>query len=197
LSLKDNVKAVKEELNAQEQFLEGVIKAEGFWKKYKNIVIILATVILLAVIAKMVMGYMHERSLEKSNIAYSKLLKNSEDSDALSSLKSSNPKLYEMFIFKKSIQSMDLGELEKLKSTLKDPILKDLVTYQIDSISSKDLSNYAAKEGSIIKEFALYESAYLLLKDNKIKEAHAKLEMIPRTSPLFGMAQGLKHYSGN
>jgi hypothetical protein len=197
LSLKENVKAIKEELNAEEQFLEGVIKAEGFWKKYKTIAIVLGTVAFLAVIAKMVMGYMHESSLEKSNIAYSKLLKNGDDADALSSLKSSNPKLYEMFLFKKSIKTKDLGELEKLQSSLKDPILKDLVTYQIDSISKKDLSNYAAKEGSVIREFALYESAYLLLKDNKIKEAHAKLDTIPKTSPLFGMAQGLKHYSGN
>ena len=197
LSLKENVKAIKEELNTEEQFLESVIKAEGFWKKYKTIVIVLAALAFLAVVGKMVMGYMHESSMQKSNEAYSKLLKNGDDADALASLKGSNPKLYEMFMFQKSVKTTDVKELEKLQSSLKDPVLKDLVSYQIDSISQKDLSSYATKEGSIIKEFALYESAYLLLKQNKIKEATTKLDQIQKTSPLFNMAQSLKHYSGN
>jgi hypothetical protein len=194
LSLKENVKAIKEELNAEEQFLEGVIKAEGFWKKYKGIVIGIAVVAIVAVVSKLVMEYMHESSLQKSNIAYAKLLENGEDKSALDTLKSTNPKLYEIYIFKKNIQSKDVDSLKELKSKVEDKNLKDLISYQIDSISKSGLAKYAISENANLKEFALYESAYMLLKDGKIKDAHAKLDQISKTSSLYAVAQNLKHY---
>ena len=197
MSLKDNINAVKEELGAEEQFLESVIKAEGFWKKYKKIIITLLVILSLAVAYKLISDYIKKSNIEESNIAYAKLLSDPSDKDALNTLKSKNPRLYDLYLFKESVKSKDISKLNSLKSSLKDPVLKDLLTYQSNSISQKDLDSYSLKEGAILKELALYESAYLLLKSGKIKEADKKLDMISQQSPLYNLAQNLKNYRGN
>ncbi len=196
MSFKDNVNAIKEELSTEEQFLESVIKAEGFWKKYKKIILFVAGAILLAIVAKLVMDYMHQSSLLKSNQAYAKLLSNRSDTGALSDLESSNPRLYEMFIFKKGVKSNNIEELKSLKGRLSDPILIDLLSYQIDSLTSKDLSSYSTSNGAILKDLAIYENAYLMMKDGKVDEARKRLDEIDSSSPLYGLSQNLKHYQG-
>ncbi len=192
MSLKENVDAIKEELSAEEQFLESVIKAEGFWKKYKKIIITLAVVLVVGLLAKAVMGYIHESNIEASNSAYNALLKDSNDAAALATLKGKNPKLYEMYLFKTSMDSKDVATLEKTKESITDPILKNLIAYQIGSISKKVVPS----EAGIAKEFALLEEGYLLLQENKIKEAAAKFAQIPSDSTLQAIVKNLKHYSG-
>ena len=192
MSLKENVKAIKEELSAEEQFLESVIKAEGFWKKYKNLVIVLAVLLIVGLLAKAVMGYMHDSDIESSNNAYNALIKDSGDTAALATLKKSNPKLYEMYMFKTSMQSKDVSVLEKSKQEITDPILKNLMTYQTGSLNEKVNS----LDAGVAKEFALLQEGYLLLKENKIKEAGAKFAQIPADSTLRSTVESLKHYSG-
>jgi len=196
LSLKDNIEAVKEELSTEEQLLESVIKAEGFWKKYKKIVLALVSIIFISIVAKLVSDFIKEKNINESNIAYAKLIKNPNDKDALNTLKSKNPRLYDLYLFKEGAKSSDIAKLKGLKSSLNDGVLKDLLSYQIDSITKKDLDNYSIKEGSILKDLAIYESAYLLLKRGKIKEADEKLDTIPQNSPLYNLAQNLKNYRG-
>ena len=196
MSLKDNIEAVKEELSTEEQLLESVIKAEGFWKKYKKIVLALVSIIFIAIVAKLVSDFIKEKNINESNIAYAKLIKNPNDKDALNTLKSKNPRLYDLYLFKEGGKSSDIAKLKGLKSSLNDGVLKDLLSYQIDSITKKDLDNYSIKEGSILKDLAIYESAYLLLKRGKIKEADEKLDTIPQNSPLYNLAQNLKNYRG-
>ncbi len=192
MSLKDNVNAIKEELSAEEQFLESVIKAEGFWKKYKKIIITLAVIIVVGLLTKAVMGYIHESNIESSNHAYNALLKDANDASALATLKSKNPKLYELYMFKKSINSKDVAVLEKTKASITDPILKNLITYQIGSLNKKVVS----LDAGIAKEFALLQEGYLLLQENKIKEASAKFAQIPADSTLQSVVKNIKHYSG-
>jgi len=192
LSLKDNVNAIKEELSAEEQFLESVIKAEGFWKKYKKILIGLAVIVVVGLLAKVAMDTIHDSNIEASNNAYNALLKNSNDTAALATLKSKNPKLYEMYLFKTNMDSNDASALEKTKALISDPILKNLITYQVESINKK----VHAVDAGIAKELALAQEGYLLLKENKIKEADAKFAEIPATSTLQSIVKNLKHYSG-
>ena len=196
MSLKDNIEAVKEELSTEEQLLESVIKAEGFWKKYKKIILTVVSIIFIAIVAKLISDYIKEKNINESNIAYAKLIKNPNDKDALNTLKSKNPRLYELYLFKEGAKSSDIAKLEELKSSINDGVLKDLLSYQIDSISQKDLDSYSIKEGAILKELAIYESAYLLLKSGKIQEADKKLDTIPQNSPLYSLSQNLKNYRG-
>jgi hypothetical protein len=193
LSLKENVNAIKEELSAEEQFLESVIKAEGFWKKYKKIIIALGVVIVVGALVKVGMDYMHQSNIEASNKAYNLLLKDSQNSEALATLKAKNPKLYELFLFKGAIERADVAALQKVTSDIKDPILSDLLNYQRASLEKKSSDMHT----KIVKDFALLEEAYLLLQANKLKEADAKLSQIPVTSPLRNIVANLKHYMGN
>jgi len=192
LSLKENVNAIKEELSTEEQFLESVIKAEGFWKKYKKILIAVAVLVVVGLLAKVVMSYMQERNLEASNKAYNVLLKDSNDASALATLKSTNPKLYEMYLFKNSMARNDVSVLEKNQADIKDPILKNLMTYQIDSLNRK----VSAVDAGVAQEFALVQEGYLLLKENKVKEAQAKFSQVSPESSLRSLVSNLKHYMG-
>ena len=194
MSLKENLNAVKEELSAEEQFLESVIKAEGFWKKYKKIIITLVVVALLAIAAKLIMDYLHHSAVVASNEAYEKLIKNPNDKDALNLLKEKNPRLYEAYQFSQALKSNDIKAIESLKSTLSDPYLKDLASYQIDSLSQKGLDEYGAKESALLRDLAIYQSGYLLMKKGKIKRAKEKLNQVSKDSPLYGLAKNLSHY---
>jgi hypothetical protein len=194
LSLKENIEAVKKELSAEEQFLESVVKAEGFWKKYKKLVIALGVGLVLLALGSAFYKSMKEKSLNASNEAFATLQKNPTDTEALETLKSKNPKLYELFLFSSEVKSADAEKLKALKATIKDPILKDLVSYQEASLSKKDLSAYAVKQGSLLKELATLELVYTLFKDGKSKEAKAELAKIPETSQLHQIAQSFKHY---
>ena len=193
MSLKDNVNAMKEELSAEEQFLESVIKAEGFWKKYKTLIISVATIVILALLAKVGMEYMHQKDITESNLAYNALLKDSGDTNALNSLKKSNPKLYELYLFSNSTKANDAGSLEKIATEVNDPIMKELLSYQIASLKETP----APVDTTVAKEFSLLQKAYLLLKSGKIKEGDALLEQIPTNSSLRELVTTLKHYRGN
>ena len=192
MSLKDNVNAIKEELNAEEQFLESVIKAEGFWKKYKTFIVAIAVIALVAVLAKAVMGYMHEQNILASNEAYATLSKNANDTQALETLKSKNPKMYEMYLFERGTKSTDVASLKALQGEIKDPILASLLSYQIASLEK----NISSMSVDVAKEYALLQEAYLLLQNDKIKDAQAKLSQIAADSSLRAVVDNLKHYMG-
>ena len=196
MSLKENLNAVKEELSAEEQFLESVIKAEGFWKKYKKIIISIALILFLVIAARLIMEYLHNKAVEASNRAYAKVLQNPDDKESLKILKEKNPRLYEAYLFSQTIKSNDPKKIDTLISNLSDPYLKDLSSYQIDSLLKKGLDEYSQKEDAILKELAIYQSGYLLIKEGKIKEGRAKLAQIQKNSPLYGLAQNLSHYRG-
>ncbi len=195
MSLKDNVNAIKEELTAEEQFLESVIKAEGFWKKYKTIIITLVSLIVIAVVANLIMNTIEENRLLDANEAYVKVLEDPSDSTSLATLKDSNPSLYELFIFQNAMKKNSVEELNNISTQIKAPVLKDLLSYQKGALEKKDLDTYSIKSSSILKNMALLERGYLLLEDGKIKEASSPLMSIPENSQLRSVADALIHYS--
>jgi predicted negative regulator of RcsB-dependent stress response len=190
MGLKENIDAVKKELSTEEQFLESVIKAEGFWKKYKKLIISLISLLIIAVLAYTLYKSIQEKNLIAANEAYATLQADPNDTQALATLESKNPKLYELFLFSKQIKNMD----KPLDAKVVDPILKDLLEYQKASISKDGLKAYSQKQNSLLKEFALLQEVYLLFKDGKSKEAKAILDQVSENSPLAQMAQSLKHY---
>jgi hypothetical protein len=194
LGLKENIDAVKKEISTEEQFLGSIIRAEGFLKKYKNLLIALAVLLIVAALANIFYKSSKEKSYIASNEAYTALQTNPNDKEALETLKSKNPKLYELFLFSNEIKSADASKLKSLKSKLTDPVLKDLLSYQASSLTKKDLNSYSVKQKALLKEFAKIQEAYLLLKEGKTKEAAVILSLISADSPLAQMAQSLKHY---
>jgi predicted negative regulator of RcsB-dependent stress response len=190
MGLKENIDAVKKELSTEEQFLESVIKAEGFWKKYKKLILTIISLLIIGVLAYTLYQSIQEKNLIAANKAYITLQTNPDDSEALAILESKNPNLYELFLFSRQIKNGD----KSLDSKITDPILEDLLEYQKASVSKSGLKEYSQKQNALLKEFASLEEVYILFKDGKNKEAKAILDQISENSSLGQLAQSLKHY---
>lgn len=197
MSLKEDLKAVKEELNTEEQFLEGLIRAERFYKKYKKPIIALAAVCVIAFIGFSIKSYMDEANLKAANIAYLKLIKNPNDSEAAKTLKDKNINLYYAYKLQVSSKNGDVKALQEVKNGAKDIYISDLADYQLASLSKKPtaLSGYVdSSKAGLLKNFALLEDAYLLLKEKKNDQAKIKLSSIELDSPLKNIAKNLEHF---
>lgn len=195
MSLKENLDMVKDELNSEEKMLENAIKAEKFYKKYKKPFFGLLVTIVIGVGANTLYQSKLESNIEKSNQLFLSVQKNPADTTAANELKSLNPKLYSAWEFTQAIKNSNekkLGELSKDNVN----ILSSIAAYEVASKEQDiaKLENYTMEQKAIYKDLALIESAYLLMKENKIDDAHQKLQMIASESPLYKISQVLMHY---
>ncbi len=197
MSIKEDLKAVKEELNTEEQFLEGLIRAERFYKKYKKPIIAVVSIAVIIFIGFSIKTYIDEANLKAANEAYLKLIKNPNDTQAAEILKSKNINLYYAFKLQVASKNNDKNILEEVKTNAKDKYISDLADYQLASLSKKSdkLDRYIDdSKAGLVKNFALLEDAYLLLKENKKDQAKIKLSSIEVDSPLKDVAKNLEHY---
>ena len=193
MSLKENIEAIKEELSAEEKFLESVIKTESFYKKNKKLIIGFAIAVLVGVFGSMGYNYLKEQKSLQANELYMTLL-NNPDATKAKELQSLNPKLYQLYLIQTAMKTSDIKKLEELKDMVSDPILKDIVTYQVDSMKKSSLLKYASAQGAVFKDFANIQAAYLELEKGDHKKAEDILSFIAPTSTFYQIAQSLKHY---
>ena len=97
MALKENIKAIRQEISAQEQFLESLIKGERFFKKYKWLILGVVVAIVLAAIVINVNTILKEKRVLEANETYLALLNNPNDGSALELLKKRDLKLYNLF----------------------------------------------------------------------------------------------------
>ena len=197
MSIKEDLKAVKEELNTEEQFLEGLIRAERFYKKYKKPIITVVVIAVIAFVGFSVKTYIDESNLKAANEAYLKLIKNPNDTDAAKILKDKNINLYYAYRLQVASKKNDTDIFKEVKDNAKDKYLSDLASYQLASLSKKSdkLNDYIDNsKAGLLKNFALLEDAYLLLKEKKKDQAKIKLSSIEVDSPLKNIAKNLEHY---
>lgn len=194
LSLKDNIIDVKNELSAEEKFLESSIKAERLFNKYKYPLIGLVLAIIIAIAGTQIYAYIEENKLVKANEAYNKLLKDPKDKTALEALKSNNADLYALFVFKEAINNQDVALLQEIVNE-KRPFISSIASYELASKESNmnTLKEYA-DSGNSLKDLAAIQSAYLLIQEEKYQEARNVLDKIPSSSKLSMMAQTYKHF---
>lgn len=192
LSLKENINMVRSELSSEEQFFEQAIVTERFIKKYKNVIVAIAVAIAVGVVGVVAYRAYEENRVEKSNLALEKLMKDVNDAAALSELKSTNPALHDLWMLSLSAAKGDMASLEKLKGSTA-PFVSDLSSYQTAN-TPKMLDDYAMKQESIYKDLALVQGAILLMKENKMDEAHEKLSRVSVDSALGKVAAALLHY---
>ncbi len=195
MSIKEQVDFAKEELTQDEKLLAGLIKAERFYKKNKIAIIALAVILVVGAIGYMAMDYVKEKKLEAANVALLALEKNPDDASALKELKENDPKLAELFLLKKAAGSGDIKSLESLSKS-KDSVVSDLASYHLGVWKSdaEKIKNYRMRSGALLKDFALFDEAYLLMKEGKTAEAGERLSMIADNSPLKAVAGMLEHY---
>ncbi len=191
MGIKENLKAVKEEISAEEQFLESVIKTERFFKTKKRYII--GLVVLLVLGAGAYGGYhmVQQAKLKSANEAYTLLLKDANNTQTLATLKEKNENLYALFLLKNALAKNDKDSLTTLSSHA-NPIVKDIASYELSQL---DQNTSATSE--LFKGFVLLEEGYSLLQNNKVAEAKIKFAQIETTSPLKQVAQNLEHYQGS
>ncbi|ARE80344.1 hypothetical protein CHELV3228_0744 [Campylobacter helveticus] len=189
LALKENLKAIKTELNTEEQFLENFIKGERFIRKYKLYLVSFVIILVLWLVVSFIMDTMKQSSIEESNEIYTNLLLKPEDKMLLEQLKDKNPNLYAIFLMQNLDKNPNDTQILKELSTLsKDEKLEPLF---------RDILALANNEKSVfLKDYAKILEAYTLLEQKKIEEANIILSQIKPNSPLEQIAKNLKHYQG-
>jgi hypothetical protein len=191
LSLKENLDAIKQEISAEEQFLESVIKGERFFKKYKKPILSVVAVMIIGAIGYTSYSMIKESNLKASNVAYEKLLKNPNDKEALNILKNKNKELYLVFRFQQAIKKQDLKTLKELSSLKNNDLISDLSGYEVGQIENSKTLN-----SEYLRGFCLLEEGFDLLKDGKKEEASLKFAQINPNSGLAKIAKNLSHYQG-
>ncbi|MBP9491350.1 MAG: hypothetical protein KBE77_07855 [Aliarcobacter sp.] len=189
MSIKENVDYVKTELSSEEKFLENFVKGERFFKKYKTLIFAFIAITIVAIIAIFIKNNIDESNKLEANIAFNKVLENSNNSEALAILKEKNPKLYDVALFlqaKKEAKSVDINV----------PLLKELSKYQaaLNNKNISELDNLSMQNDFLLKEFAIFNKALFLTNEGKFDDAKKTLALIPQTSKAFELAKLLNHY---
>ena len=189
MSIKENVDYVKTELSSEEKFLENFVKGERFFKKYKTLIFGFIAVIFIGIVAIFVKNNIDESNKFEANIAFNKVLENSNDSQALADLKEKSPQLYDIAIF---LQAKN----ESKQTDINVPLLKELSKYQtaLANKSISELDNLSMQKDFLLKEFAIFNKALLLTNEGKFNEAKTSLALIPETSKAYELAKLLNHY---
>ena len=118
-------------------------------------------------------------------MAYSKLILNPNDANALSILKEKEPNLYALFSLQQKLDKNETNGISELANLKINPIVKDIILSQNGNANNQILSEYS----TLLKGFEL-------LKQNKIKEANDEFNKISLDSQLQTLVKNLKHYQG-
>jgi len=185
VSLKENINYVKEEISAQESFMENFFKIEKFYKKYKSAIIVVIAVAIVGVIGYYISNYITLQNKIESNKAFNTLLENPTDKEALATLKEKNKKLYDITFFMEN--SSANNEIEFLKEL-------SLYSQAIKEQDIQKLSSVTQSQDFLLKDFALLNKALLLVEKQQYKEAKETIKQISQDSNLNVLVQMLEHY---
>ena len=179
---------VKKELSSDEQMLASAFKAEKIYKKHKFKIFTVVGIVIAYFAGTAIMETLAEDKRERANAAYLVLEKNAKDSNALNSLETNNPALFELFSYQEAIKLSDTTKLKSLTSS-KNEIIADLAGYHLAIITGE------SADSKYYNELSKVHNAALLIKDNKSREAKEELELIAEDSPVYNISKMIKHYS--
>ena len=189
MSIKENVDYVKTELSSEEKFLESFVKSERFFKKYKTLIFAFVIIIIVGIIGFFIKENLAQSNKLKANIAFNQVLENSNNAQALATLKDKNPQLYDIALYLQAKKEAKVAQISV-------PLLKELSKYQT-ALANKNISeldNLSMQNDFLLKEFAIFNKALLLTNEGKFNEAKTTLALIPETSKAFELAKLLNHY---
>ena len=185
MAIKEDLTEIKKEIDAQEQFLESMIKGERFFKKYKTLLIVICAAAIVAAVGFYASKILNDNRVEEANLAYSKLILNPNDANALSVLKEKEPNMYALFSLGQMLDKNDTKGISELANLQINPLAKDIILSQTGNANSE-----------ILKEYNALLKGFELLKENKIKEANDEFNKIALDSQLQTLVKNLKHYQG-
>jgi len=188
LSIQDTIKEAKKEFSSDEQMLANAFKLEKFYKKNKIAILSLVAFVILFFSGRGVMQLIEESRLDSANSAYITLTKDANNAEALATLKDKNPKLFELFSYKKAVESGDIESLKTL-STTKNELISDISSYHLSVLEGK------VSDSEMYKDISTIHNAYLFIKEGKMDEAKNQLELIDEQSPVYNISTIIKHYT--
>ena len=188
MSIKDDVNYIKNEISNEEKFLESFVKTERFFKKYKKIILAVGSLLLVSLVAYFVKSSIDEKRLYEANVSLNEYLQTG-NLEVLNRLKEQNSTLYEIALYTKA--KKDLQD-----ENISLQYLKDILDFQIatSSSNSQKLQNLMQKSDFLLKDYAIFNRAFILVNDGKYQEARDLLEQISKDSKAFELATLLKHY---
>ncbi|MGJ0358293.1 hypothetical protein [Aliarcobacter cryaerophilus] len=188
MSIKDDVNYIKNELSSEEKFLESFVKTERFFKKYKKLIFGLIILAIVGSVVFLVKTKLDEKNLYEANIALSNFLENGNQ-NSLNQLKEKNRDLYEIALY------LDAkNEFKNADINLK--YLKELLDFEVALLNSNqsDLDAVSKKADFLLKDYAIFNQALILVNNQKYAEAREILGKISQDSRAFELATLLKHY---
>ena len=189
MSIKENVDYVKTGLSSEEKFLESFVKSERFFEKYKTLIFAFVIIIIVGIIGFFIKENLAQSNKLKANIAFNQVLENSNNAQALATLKDKNPQLYDIALYLQAKKEAKVAQISV-------PLLKELSKYQT-ALANKNISeldNLSMQNDFLLKEFAIFNKALLLTNEGKFSEAKTTLALIPQTSKAYELAKLLNHY---
>jgi len=185
MSLKENINYIKEEVSAQESFMDKTFKLEQFYKKYKLIIFGTVSLAVIAFIGLSVSNYYDEQNKIKDNQAFNVLLENPNDKESLSYLETNNKKLYEIAVYMN----------DKSKNTNVE-FLNELSAYSkaIEKENIDELSTVTQKQTFLLKDFAIFNKALIQAQNGKYQDAKESIKLIPANSSVASLSSMLEHF---
>lgn len=185
MSLKENIDYMKTELTAQEQFLENFVKAEKIFKKYKTLIFGALLAIVVLIIAMIGYDYMDEQKKVKANVALNEFLADTNNQQALDTLKANNKNLYEI-----AMHIKDENHIPDIA------IFKEIAMFQnaVKNGDTKTIDSLLSNNNFLFKDYALVIKALQAIKADDMKSAEQAVKMLPKDSVSSDLANLLEHY---
>lgn len=195
MNLKENMQALKEELNSEEKFFESAVRTERFFKKYQKPMIWLLVVALLGIGGSVAYQMVRDAKKERANEALNTLLMNPNDHKALEELSANDESLYELYSLSHALRIQDGKALESLCHAHSSEIA-DIASYEHAVIAkdTKALETYSKTQGGIYQELALVDLAVLAIQKGDVQAAHTALNGVKEDSAVYPLARMLNHY---
>ncbi|ECO5713420.1 hypothetical protein H0O07_06310 [Campylobacter jejuni] len=189
MGLKDNLKAVKNELNTEEQFIENFIKGERFIRKYKFYISAVVIILVAWFAGNFIISKINDYKTKEANEIYANLIQDPNNKNLLEQLKNKNTNLYAIFLLKENINDFNNTALQNELKQIYNNAQTNTLLKNIIALSLRDKSIF-------LKNYDKLLEAYKLLEQNKIEEANVLLSQIKENSSLNQIAKNLKHYQG-
>jgi len=185
VSLKDDIRNVKNELSTEESFLESFFKIEKFYKKYKSMILVSVVALIVATIAYYSYSYIQTQKKIEANNAFNMVLKDPADQKALDTLKENNKELY-------SIALMMTDKAQTSDNKFLDQLAQ--YTEAIKKNNVEALNSITQEQNFLLQDFALLNKAILEAKQNKYDAARSSLSMIPKDSDIQSIVKILEYF---
>ncbi|EEU7414116.1 hypothetical protein HEJ06_000845 [Campylobacter jejuni] len=189
MGLKDNLKAVKNELNTKEQFIENFIKGERFIRKYKFYISAVVIILVAWFAGNFIISKINDYKTKEANEIYANLIQDPSNKNLLEQLKNKNTNLYAIFLLKENINDFN-------NTTLQNELKQIYNNAQTNTLLKNIIALSLGDKSIFLKNYDKLLEAYKLLEQNKIEEANVLLSQIKENSSLNQIAKNLKHYQG-